>query len=120
MFNSRSCVNGSMSSVKSGIASGLVSELVLFNIITGEMDSGIECTFSKVAENNELHGVVTMLEGWDAIQRDLDRFQSLWDCANLMKFNKTECKALQLLGAIPSINTGWVQNGLIVTLRRIA
>lgn len=99
MINSRSCLNGSMSkwrSVKSGIPSGLVSELVLFNVITGDMDNGIKRTFSKVAKNTELHGVVTMLEGWDAVQRDLDRFQSLWDCANLVKFNKVECKALPL------------------------
>lgn len=90
VVNSRSCLNGSVSkwrSVTSGIPSGLVSELVLFNVITGDMDSGIVCTFSKVPENTELHGVVTMMEGWDAIQRDY---------ANLVKFNKAECKALHL------------------------
>lgn len=71
-------------------------ELVLFNVISGDMDSGIECTFSKVVGNTELHGVVTMLEGWDATQRHLDSLESLWDCANLVKFNKAKRKALHL------------------------
>lgn len=42
----------------SGIPSGLVLELVLFNVITGDMDNGIECTFSQVADKTELCGVL--------------------------------------------------------------
>lgn len=42
----------------SGIPSGLVLELVLFNVITGDMDNGIECTFIQVADKTELCGVL--------------------------------------------------------------
>ena len=43
----------------------------LFNIYVGAMDSGIECTLSKFANNTKLCGVVDMLEGRNAIQRAL-------------------------------------------------
>jgi len=66
-----------------------------FNIFVGNTDSGIECTLSEFASDTKLCGAIDMLEGRDAIQRDLDGLER-WACVNLSKFNKAKGKVLHM------------------------
>jgi len=78
-----------------GFSSGLVLGPVLFNIFVGDMDSGIECTLSRFADDTKVCGAVDTLEGRDAIQRDLKRLE-MWARANLLRFSKAKWKVLHL------------------------
>jgi len=65
------------------------------NIFVSDMDSGIECTLRKFANGTKLCGMINTLEGRNAIQRDLDRFER-WAHVNLMRFSKAKCKMLHI------------------------
>ncbi|TRZ22704.1 hypothetical protein HGM15179_004412 [Zosterops borbonicus] len=68
---------------------------VLSNIFINYIEEGIKGTLSKSVDGIEPSSTVTTLEGWDGIQRDLNKLRK-WAHGNLMRINKAKCKEWHL------------------------
>ena len=55
----------------------------LFNIFISYFNRGFMCTLSKFVDDTKVWRMDNTPEGWDAIQRDLDRLEQ-WAQKNLM------------------------------------
>ena len=85
-------MNGSVfrwRSVTSDVPQRSALALILFNNFISDIDSGVEGTLSKFADDTKLWGAVNTPEGRDVIQRDLGRLEQ-WAQVNLMSFNKSK------------------------------
>jgi len=55
----------------SGVCTGTSTLIPMSN----DLDSRIKCTLSKLADNNNLSGVVDRLDEWDATQRAWEKLE---------------------------------------------
>ena len=70
-------------------------QLVRFKLFVADLDSAVECTFSKFVGDINFYDVVNTVKIRGAIQRDRDKLQR-WVYENIAKINKTMCKDVHI------------------------
>lgn len=89
---------------------------LLFNVFNNDVDKEIECALSRFEADPKLRGAVDTCEGWDAIQRVLDKLEK-WNHVDIRRSNEANYKVYLGHGNL-NINTGWEMKGLRAALPR--
>lgn len=82
-------IKSSQKLITSGNPHGSIMELTFLNTLIDDLDRGIKDTLSKFADDTKRGGSADLLEGRNALQRDLDRL-SQWTEINCVSFSKTK------------------------------
>ena len=84
-----------MNSRAPAMTRGREGSTFISNIFISDTDDGMECPFSKFADNTKLSSAVGMTAARDAIRRDLKKLER-WAQVNLVSFYKAKCTVLHL------------------------
>lgn len=76
--------------VSSVFSQGFILGSVLFNIFVNDLNVGLECMLSKLADDTGFRGTVDFIKGREALQGDLDKLEC-WTIATCTKFDNSKC-----------------------------